>query len=125
MQRVYTFGAEHVEAWAELTHDFNPIHLDADFARRHGFPGPLVQGPLVVAVIASELERRLGNGWLGASHLDVRFTEPIVVGDGIAVEADDSGALTIRRLSDGAHPMVVQAGIRAAAPRQTSERRAT
>lgn len=69
--------------YAEASLDFNPIHLDEDFARKVGLPDTIAHGMLTMA-----LGGRLVTDWLGdpGRLLDyhVRFTSPVVVPAGEA-----------------------------------------
>lgn len=77
--------AEEVDAFAQLSGDVNPLHLDDAFGRRYGFRGRVVQGALVSAFISRVLGTELpGPGclWLTQS---VRFTRPVYIADPIEV----------------------------------------
>jgi acyl dehydratase len=77
--------AEEVDAFARLSGDVNPLHLDDAFGRRHGFRGRVVHGALVSAFISRVLSTELpGPGclWLTQS---VRFTRPVYIADPIEV----------------------------------------
>ena len=45
-QRSLTLTHEHVETFAKLTGDYNPLHFDAEFAKATRFGGLVVQGGL-------------------------------------------------------------------------------
>src|SRR4051812_25437781 len=45
-RRSLTLTQEHVQTFAKLTGDYNPLHFDADFASRTKFGGLVVQGGL-------------------------------------------------------------------------------
>lgn len=75
--------AAEVRAFAELTGDRNPLHLDAEAARRAGFDGPVAHGVLGLA-IATGLASQLGlsRGTLVAlTGVTWRFRVPIRDGD--------------------------------------------
>ncbi len=68
------------EAFAQLSGDRNPMHLDADHARLLGFAAPVVYGGLLVAKIS----RVIGMQWPGVrgvwGDLNIRFRKPLLVG---------------------------------------------
>ena len=70
-----------------LSGDFNPIHMDDEFAKKTQFQSRIAPGPLIVA-ISSGLRGRLGINegavLLGIDKL--RFSSPVKVGDTIHVE---------------------------------------
>ncbi|KAL0843505.1 hypothetical protein Bca101_016750 [Brassica carinata] len=41
------FSSEDVKGYAEVSHDWNPLHFDQESARKAGFENPLVHGMLV------------------------------------------------------------------------------
>jgi acyl dehydratase len=72
-----------LDAFAALSGDRNPLHLDDDYARGAGFPGRIAQGVLGVAV-ATGLLNRLGltRGTLVALlGLRWEFRAPVRPGD--------------------------------------------
>jgi 3-oxoacyl-[acyl-carrier protein] reductase len=77
--------AEEVDAFARLSGDLNPLHLDAGYARRQGFSGRVVHGALVGAFLSRVLGTRLpGPGVLWLSQ-DTKFLQPVYINDRIEV----------------------------------------
>lgn len=71
-----------VRRYAELTTDFNPIHLDAAFAARTMFGRPIIHGTLGLNLVLEAIERTFGA--LPADvEIDVRFIRPVPVGTGV------------------------------------------
>lgn len=71
-----------VRQYAEASGDFNPIHLDDNYARRAGLGGVIVHGMLTMAQMAALLTEWIGQeGWI--SELDVRFEQIVRPGDTI------------------------------------------
>ena len=78
---------EDVDAFAKLTGDFNPVHLDRAFAGRTQFGKPIVHGMLTASFISTMIGMLIpgpGALWLSQS-LD--FSNPGYVGDRISVKA--------------------------------------
>lgn len=76
-----------VRAFAEVSGDRNPIHLDADAARRAGFDGPIAHGALGLSVatgLANQLELTRGTlvALVGVSW---RFRGAIYYGDAVTL----------------------------------------
>lgn len=83
----HTLTAEDVQVFTQLTGDTNPLHTDAQFARRAGFGGPVVHGMLSAAFISTMIGTMLpGRGALWASQT-LEFKLPAHVGDRISVMA--------------------------------------
>lgn len=78
---------KHVDKYAEITGDYNPLHFDEDFASRTKFGGLIVQGGLTTgllnALVATDMP---GPGTVFLSH-DIRFTGPVFIGDTITARA--------------------------------------
>jgi acyl dehydratase len=74
-----------VARFATTINDFNPIHLDDEFARKAGFAGPIVHGPMVLGHLAMLVAR-----WAGLERItrfSGRLVAPTPVGQKIACTA--------------------------------------
>ena len=81
----YELRAEDVDAFAELSGDVNPLHLDDEYARKRGFRSRVVHGMLLGAYLSRVLGTLFpGPGVLWLSQ-DSRFQQPAYVGDEIEV----------------------------------------
>lgn len=69
--------------YAEVTGDFNPIHVDPDFAAKTEMGGVIAHGTLSLNLIWQSLEKTLGKALLGQVAIDVAFKRPVRVGDRI------------------------------------------
>lgn len=80
-----TVTAADVEAFADLTGDRNPVHLDAAFAARTRFGRPIAHGMLCGGLISAVLGTRLPGP--GALYLQqtMQFKAPTFVGDTVSV----------------------------------------
>jgi acyl dehydratase len=74
---------ERVIAYAELTGDRNPLHLDPDFAARTSFGVPIVHGTIALNLLVEALRRSLGPDWRQDATVEVRFSAPVKVGETI------------------------------------------
>ena len=87
-QRSLTLTQEHVETFARLTGDYNPLHFDADFAGRTKFKGLVVQGGLTTGLLHALVAMDLpGPGSVFLSQ-QWKFTAPVYIGDTISAEAE-------------------------------------
>jgi acyl dehydratase len=77
----HVFTLEDVAAFARLSGDENPVHLDADAARSAGFEREIVHGVLVVSLIS----RLLGTVLPGPGTIllgqELRYRRPVYPGD--------------------------------------------
>ena len=86
-RRSATFTAEHVETYARLTGDRNPLHFDEAFTAGTRFGRLLVQGGLTTGVLHALVAMDLpGPGTVFISQ-NWRFTGPVYIGDTVTAEA--------------------------------------
>jgi 3-hydroxybutyryl-CoA dehydratase len=77
-----------IEAYARLTGDDNPIHLDEEFAAGSRFGGRIAHGMLTAGLISAVLGTRLpGPGGVYISQT-LRFLRPVRPGDTITAVAE-------------------------------------
>ncbi len=75
------FQGEDVVSFAGLSSDFNPVHLDAEYATNTIFQHPIVHGFLVGSLISAVLGTQLpgpGSIYLGQN---MKFLKPVFYGD--------------------------------------------
>jgi acyl dehydratase len=102
-----TVTQEQINAYAEASGDFNPIHVDADFARSVGLPGTIAHGLLELGIVAEALSRWAG-GTTQLAALECRFSKPLLAGDTITVtgnvvavdDLDGLATLEVQAISD-------------------------
>lgn len=66
-----------IHAYAEVTGDFNPIHLDPEFAARTPMKGIIAHGMLSLNMIWQALSKTLGTGAIARIDIDIRFVKPV------------------------------------------------
>jgi len=75
-----------VRAFAEITGDDNPIHLDEAYAQESRFGHRIVHGVLLLGLISKVLGRDFpGHGSIAVS-LSCRFLRPVPVGSEVRIE---------------------------------------
>ena len=89
-------------AYANLAHDFNPLHLDQAFASQTPFGGPIVHGSMSLVLLLNAIEATFGTA-ATQQDLDIRFTAPVRVGERITAGGDrtDDGFSVWVRTDDG------------------------
>ena len=79
------FSKEEVWSFSRLTSDSNPIHLDEEFASTTRFRKPIVQGPMVAALIGGILGSKLpGRGSIYISQ-ETRFLKPLFIDEVVTI----------------------------------------
>jgi 3-hydroxybutyryl-CoA dehydratase len=80
-------GAADIEAFAEVSGDNNPVHLDEAYARTTQFGERIAHGMLSAAYISAILGTRLpGPGAIYLSQ-SLRFRRPVRIGDLVVARA--------------------------------------
>lgn len=86
-----TFGKTITEAdifaFAGICGDFNPLHVNEEYAKSSMFKGRIAHGMLVAGLIDYTLTDIVGMGGIHISQ-SVRFKAPVKIGDTITVESE-------------------------------------
>ena len=90
-----------VRRFAELSGDFNPIHLDEEFAARTRFGRRIAHGMLTGAFISAVLGQEFAERKIVYLSQTMRFTAPVFIGDTVTVTSvishirEDKGIVTL------------------------------
>ncbi len=76
-----TISREQIRRYSHASGDFNPVHLDEDFAAQSSFGRIVAHGMMTLAFISEMLTARFGVNWLSSGSLKVRFKRPAYPGD--------------------------------------------
>lgn len=78
-----------IARYAGAVGDFNPIHVDEEFARAAGMPSVIAHGPLTLTLAIDALIAQAGSDAL--RRFGARLKAPVVPGDSLTVvPSDDS-----------------------------------
>jgi 3-hydroxybutyryl-CoA dehydratase len=84
--RTKTFTDEDIRAFAELSGDYNPVHLDDEYAASTRFGRRIAHGMLAASLISATLANDLpGRGTVYLSQ-SVRFVAPVFPGDAVTAQ---------------------------------------
>lgn len=72
---------EKINAYVSTAEDYNPIHVDVEFAKKTPFGGTIAPGFQCMAYISELMAREFGLGWYIGGTLDLRLTRPTKPGD--------------------------------------------
>jgi 3-hydroxybutyryl-CoA dehydratase len=78
---------ENINLYARASGDYNPIHIDEEFARKTPAGGTIAHGMLILAYASQVMTEAFGKSWLTGGRFNVRFKAPARPGDTITVEA--------------------------------------
>lgn len=107
--RQVTFDRDQIAAYAHASGDYNPIHLDDDFARSVGLPGVIAHGMLQMGIMATVAAEGAG----GPDHLRrlfARFAGMVRPGDTVTffAEPDGEGKLELRAVNQHGEPVLTK-----------------
>ena len=71
---------EDVRSFAKISGDYNPIHLDEEFAKDSLFGERISHGMLTASHISATLYRFPGPGWIYVNQ-SLKFRAPVKIGD--------------------------------------------
>ena len=87
-ERARTVTAEDVLRYAEITGDFNPVHVDAEAAAKSRFGGLIAHGMLTAGYVSAVLAMDLpGPGAIYVAQT-LRFTRPVKLGDTVTARVE-------------------------------------
>lgn len=101
-----TSSAETVAAYAELTADYNPIHVDPAFAATTPFGRPIVHGTWSLNALGLAMAATFPPEIAARADLDLQFVAPVFVGETIRAGGER------RRDGEGRYAVWIKAGDR-------------
>lgn len=94
-----TISQEDVSAFADVSGDHNPIHLNADYvAKNTKFERPIVHGVFLLAVVSKVLGRDFPGDGSVAVAISSKFIRPVLVDSEITVEVKISEKIEKRKM---------------------------
>lgn len=72
-----------IDKYAQASGDFNPIHVDREFAAASQFGSTIAHGMMVAAAVSESLTAAFGRDWLENGRLKLRFRAPVLSDDRI------------------------------------------
>lgn len=79
LEKVITL--DQIQRYSYVSGDFNPVHLDEEFASRSSFGRLVAHGMLTLAFLSEMLTQAFGLRWIESGGLKVRFKRPAFPGD--------------------------------------------
>ena len=80
--------AEAILAYAELTNDYNPIHLDPEFAKTTAMGGVIAHGTMSLNLMWQALAQTLGSAALPKGVMQIRFQRPVRIGQQVTAQGE-------------------------------------
>ena len=76
---------ENINRYARASKDFNPIHIDLDFARKTPLGGTIAHGMLILSYVSQTMTGAFGRNWLNSGKMGIRFKTPARPGDIVTI----------------------------------------
>jgi len=78
---------EKINKYVSAAEDYNPIHVDPEFAKSTPFGSTIAPGFQYIAYISELMAREFGSGWYESGFLDVRLRRVVKPGDWLTTRA--------------------------------------
>jgi acyl dehydratase len=82
---------DQISAYASAAGDFNPIHLDEQYAAQTQFGRRIAHGMLVLAFVSEMMATAFPREWPSAGRLKVRFRAPVYPGETVKITGEAVG----------------------------------
>ena len=111
---VKTITEADIELFAEVSGDFNPIHMSEEYAQKTFFGGRIAHGVIAIGLLSAAATKLPGTVIL--LSMSNRFLKPVRIGDTItaAIEATavrkEKGIVTLKSTCTNQHGEVVVEG---------------
>lgn len=83
-----TITEEDINQYATLSGDFNPVHLDHEYAKKSRFGQRIAHGLLTSSLLSGLLGNHLPGHGVIYLEQTLRFTQPVFIGDTITAQAE-------------------------------------
>jgi len=81
--RLNNIGRDQINAFADMSGDYNPLHMDIDAAQRSGMNTIIAHGSIALNLLWESIERSFKARSDPEMRLDVRFRAPVHLDDSI------------------------------------------
>jgi len=76
---------EKINTYVSAAEDYNPIHVDPEFARKTPFKSTIAPGYQILAYLSEVMTRDFGEKWITGGVMDVRLLRPVFPGDELSI----------------------------------------
>ncbi len=88
LEYTYCITQDIFDAFQQLSHDLNPLHTDAIFAQRMGFPDRVMYGNILNAFVSHFVGMILPTPNVVIQTQDIQFRKPVFLGDTILLKSE-------------------------------------
>ncbi|MBD3769567.1 MAG: MaoC family dehydratase [Rhodobacterales bacterium] len=87
-ETVHTITADDIQRFAEVSGDFNPLHMSDEYAATTMFEKRIAHGALTASYISGILGNNLPGPGAVFVGLNMRFRRPVYIGDTVTARAE-------------------------------------
>lgn len=87
-ETVHTITADDIQRFAEVSGDFNPLHMSDEYAATTMFERRIAHGALTASYISGILGNNLPGPGAVFVGLNMRFRRPVYIGDTVTARAE-------------------------------------
>ncbi|MDY7037410.1 MAG: MaoC family dehydratase [Thermodesulfobacteriota bacterium] len=80
-----TMTQEKINTYISSAEDYNPIHVDPEFAKKTPFKSTIAPGYQFIAYISELMTRDFGEKWITGGMMDVRLLRAVLPGDELSI----------------------------------------
>jgi 3-hydroxybutyryl-CoA dehydratase len=78
-EAVLSFSIEDVDNFAKVSSDYNPLHMDQEFAKAHGFENRIVHGALVISKVSGIIASKFPGPGTIIGTIEWKFLSPVLI----------------------------------------------
>lgn len=93
VESVNTVTEDDIQMFAKVSGDYNPLHMDEDYAQTTQFEGRIAHGALTASYVSALLGNDLPGPGSIFTGLELRFRRPVRIGDEVISRAEVSEKL--------------------------------
>ncbi len=86
-----TITAEDIDLYARITDDYNPIHMDEEYAKQTIFGGRIAHGTITLGLSAPVIGMKLPGQGCALVSISSDFIRPVKIGDTVTASAEVIG----------------------------------
>jgi len=80
-----------IRLYADIVDDYNPIHVDPEFAADSPMGGIIAHGTMSLALVWQSLRASLPADVVQRAHVEIRFVKPVRINDRLTSKAARDG----------------------------------
>ena len=89
-----------VLAWAELSGDYNRLHVDEEFASRTRYGRRIAHGPILASYVSEWVGVVAGESWPTSGRISFRFRDAVFFPDTVQLRLDLGSVEGQRQLAE-------------------------